>query len=130
MDVANSAVNGYVGANRVVAKASPKTYNNSAWDLVDAKTEDKALVEKLDRKTLPDSLKNKSNKQLEAIIDQKANERNTIQKEIQNISKKREAYINEEKVRKAKLNNNTKTLESEVEKIIREQAKRFNMKIE
>lgn len=130
MDNANSAVNTYVGVNRVVAKASPQTYNNSGWDLVDAKAGDKAIVEKLDRKTLPDSLRNKSNKQLEAIIDQKTNERAAIQKQIQDVSKKRGTYINEEKVRKAKNNNKTQTLESEVEKIIREQAKRFNMRVE
>ena len=39
-------------------------------------------------------------------------------------------YIKQEKERKARTNNNTQTLETEVEKIIREQAKRFNMKIE
>ncbi len=130
MDKENSAVNTYVGVNRVVAKASPKTYNNSGWDLVDAKAEDKTIVEKIDRKTLPDSLRNKSNQQLEAVIDQKANERAAIQRQIQDVSKKREVFISEEKVRRAKTNNKPQTLESEVEKIIREQAKRYNMKIE
>ena len=49
-------------------------------------------------------------------------------KQIQAVSAKRMVYINEERARKA--NNNTQTLETEVEKIIREQVKRFNMKIE
>jgi len=87
-------------------------------------------LDKVDFKTLPDSLRNKNKAQLEAIINQKSNERGLIQREIQDINKKREVYINEEKQRKAKSNNNTQTLETEVEKIIREQAKRFNMKIE
>jgi hypothetical protein len=130
MDMNNASINGYAAANRVVSKASPKMYKNSNWDLVDAKDEDKAIVEKLDRKTLPDSLKNKSNKQLEAIIDQKANERADIQKEIQEISRKRDVYISEEKIKRTKNNNKTQTLESEVEKMIKEQAQRFNMKIE
>ena len=74
--------------------------------------------------------RHKSKLQLEQIIEQKSAERAAIQKEIQDINKKREFYIKEEKERKAKSDNNTQTLETEVEKIIREQAKRFNMKIE
>jgi hypothetical protein len=130
MDVANLSVNSYAGVNRAVAKASPQTYRNSTWDLVDAKDEDKKVLDKIDFKTLPDSLKNKSKQQLEAIVNQKSTERAAIQKEIQNVNKKREGYITKEKERKAKTNNNTQTLESEVERIIKEQVTRFNMKIE
>ncbi len=130
MDVANSSVNGYAGVNRAVAKASPGTYKNSTWDLVDAKEDDKKILDKIDFKTLPDNLQKKNKAELEAIINQKSNERGSIQKEILNINTKREAYIIKEKERKAKSNSNTQTLESEVEKIIRAQAKRFNMKIE
>ena len=129
-DAFNSSINGYVGANRIVAKGKRSTYNNYSWDLVDAKEEDKKVLEKLDFKTLPDSLQKKNKAELEAIIDQKSNERSGIQKEIQDINKKREAFIAEEKIKKAKAGNNSKTLESEVERIIREQATRFNMKIE
>ena len=64
------------------------------------------------------------------IVNQKSTERAGIQKEMQDVSKKREVFIAEEKIKKAKAGNNSQTLESEVEKIIREQAKRFNMKIE
>ena len=130
MDVANSNINSYTGANRAVSKASPKTYNNSSWDLVDAKSEDNKILEKVDFKTLPDSLQKKSKAELEVIVNQKSTERASIQKEMQDVNKKREAYIAEEKIKKAKAGNNLQTLESEVEKIIREQAKRFNMKIE
>jgi hypothetical protein len=130
MDEANLSVNKYAGVNRAVSKASPQTYNNSSWDLVDAKNDDKNILDKIDLKTLPDSLKNKNKQQLEVIVNQKSNERSGIQKEIQDISKKRETYIAAEKIKKAKAGNNSKTLESEVEKIIREQATRFNMKIE
>jgi len=129
-DANNASINGYVGANRIVAKGRKATYNNYSWDLIDAKDEDKKVLDKIDYKTLPDSLKKKNKAELEAIINQKSNERTAIQKEIQNISKKREAYIANEKINKAKAGNNSKTLESEVEKIIREQATRFNMKIE
>ena len=129
-DANNAGINTYVGVNRIAAKSQKTTYYNAGWDLIDAKDEDKKILDKVDFKTLPDSLRNKNKAQLEAIIDQKSNERSLIQKEIREINKKRETYINEEKQRKAKNNNNTQTLETEVEKIIREQAKRFNMKIE
>ena len=129
-DANNASINTYVGVNRIAAKGQKATYKNGDWDLIDAKDEDKKILDKIDLKTLPDSLRNKNKAQLEAIINQKSAERAGIQKEIQDINKKREVYIKEEKQRKAKSNNNTQTLETEVEKIIREQAKRFNMKIE
>lgn len=130
MDVANSSVNSYVGVNRALSKTSSKTYNNSGWDLVDAKEADKKALDKIDYKTLPDSLQKKSKAELEAIVNQKSTERAGIQKEMLDINKKREAFITEEKIKKAKAGNNSQTLESEVERIIREQATRFNMKIE
>lgn len=130
MDVANSSINSYAGVNRAISKASSKTYYNSSWDLVDAKADDKKILDKVDPKTLPDSLQKKNKAELEAIITQKSNERGSIQKEIQDINKKREAFIAEERIKKAKAGNNSQTLESEVERIIREQATRFNMKIE
>ena len=130
MDVANTSINSYAGVNRAVSKSSSKTYNNSSWDLVDAKAEDNKILEKVDFKTLPDSLQKKSKAELEVIVNQKSTERAGIQKEMQNVNTKREAYIATEKIKKAKAGNNSQTLESEVEKIIREQAKRYNMKIE
>ncbi len=130
VDVLNSTLNGYAAVNRVVAKSSARTYKNGGWDLVDAKADDSTILEKVDRKTLPDSLKNLSGKQLKAVIDQKAGERSAIQNEIQQISKKRDAYITEEKSKRLKNSNNTQTLESEIEKIIKEQVQRYNMKID
>ena len=129
MDVANTSINTYAGVNRAMSKSSVN-YKNSSWDLVDAKEDDKKVLDKVDPKTLPDSLQKKSKAELEAIIVQKSDERSRIQKEMQVINKKREAYIAEEKIKKTKTGNNSQTLESEVEKIIREQATRFNMKIE
>jgi hypothetical protein len=130
MDVANLTVNSYAGVNRAVAKASPGTYKNSTWDLVDAKEDDKKILDKVDFKTLPDSLQKKSKAELEVMVNKKSKERAGIQKEMQDVNMKREAYIAAEKIKKAKAGNHSQTLESEVEKIIREQATRFNMKIE
>ena len=128
MDTSNASLRSEVAMKRISAKGVKSVYRNDSWDLVDAKNNDKQVLEKIDFKTLPDSLRNKNKEQLDAIITQKSNERASIQKEIQAISAKRVVYINEVKAKKA--NNSTQTLETEVEKIIREQVKRFNMKIE
>jgi len=129
MDTQNTKLSKAAGVARISAKADASMYLNSGWDLVDAKNNDKDILKKIDPKTLPDSLKNKNKEQLEAIITQKNNERNTIQNEIKAVSSKRENFINAEKARRAK-GNSDQTLETEVEKIIREQVRRFNMKIE
>lgn len=129
-DVANAKVNNYTAANRIAVKGNKSTYNNAGWDLVDAKDEDKKIFEKIDYKTLPDSLKNKNKQELEAIVDQKSKERNSIQNQIQTVNAQRVQFIEAERKRKAASPGNTVTLETEIEKIIREQAKRFKMKVE
>ena len=128
MDTSNASLKSQASMMRISAKAAKNVYKNESWDLVDAKNDDKQILEKIDFKTLPDSLKNKNKEQLDAIITEKSNERASIQKEIGAVSAKRSVYINKEKAKKA--GNITQTLETEVEKIIREQVKRFNMKIE
>jgi hypothetical protein len=128
MDTNNASFRADAAMERISVKGQKSLYKNYSWDLVDAKNDDKQILEKIDINTLPDSLKNKDKEQLEAIISRKSSERTNIQNEIKNVSAKRVTYINEEKKRRA--NNNTQTLETEVEKIIREQVKRFNMKID
>lgn len=108
--------------------AKSNVYNNSSWDLVDAVKADSTYFSKVDMKTLPDSLKNKTRVQLQQVIKAKAEERTNIQKEIETVNLNREKFITAEKAKSA----NTKseqTLESEVEKTIKLQAKRFNMVI-
>ena len=129
-DVSNAGINGYASANRIAVKGNSKLYNNSNWDLVDAAKDDRKILDKIDKKTLPDSLRNKSPEQLEAVVKAKDNERAVIQKEILKVNSSREKYIVEERKKRTASSNNTATLETEIEKIIREQAKRFNMKIE
>ncbi|MCY7290726.1 MAG: hypothetical protein LH615_00940 [Ferruginibacter sp.] len=128
MDAANVSVSKSAGIKRIQAKSS-KLYSNAQWDLVDAKLNDKEAIKKLDKKVLPDSLKNKTTEELELMVSQKSNERNNIQKEIAQVTIKREAFMNAEKVKNTTATNSAATLETEVEKIIRAQAKLFNMEI-
>jgi hypothetical protein len=128
MDAENISMNNNVGIQRAVAKANGAIYYNGDWDLVDAYLKDKKALDKVDIKALPDSLKTKTKAELEAIVQLKSKERALVQEEINTLNTKREAYLVEERKRRAAINNEP-TLETEVEKIIKQQAKRFNMKI-
>ncbi len=130
-DKQNAAMSKTAGIKRIKAKSNGKVYNNAQWDLVDAKEkEGDGLFDKIDKKDLPDSLKNKSKEELKALVTQKSIERSNVQAEITKLNTQRDAYIAAERVKNAANKNNSATLESEVEKIIKEQAKRVNMKIE
>ena len=130
MDVANGTMSKEAQIKRIKSKSNKAVYNNAQWDLVDAKDRDGvAALEKINKNELPDSLKNKSTEELKKIVEQKSKERSAVQTEIARLNTQRDAYIAAEKAKHA-LKNNTATLETEVEKIIKEQAKRYNMKID
>lgn len=129
MDEANASMGAGVAAKRASVKGNAALYRNDSWDLVDAANNDKDFIKKLDMKTLPDSLRSKSREQLQQMVDAKNAERAQIQNEIKELNAKRDAYIANEKA-KAATQNKEATLETEVEKIIKEQAKRHNMIIQ
>jgi hypothetical protein len=131
MDMYNYKLSTKAGLKRAEAKARSNVYNNESWDLVDASKSDSTgkLFTKLDKNTLPDSLKNKTPEQLKLLVDQKAKERGEIQRSILETNVSRDKYIAEQKARNSQ-NNNQVTMESAVEKTIREQVKRYNMKID
>lgn len=129
VDKMNYSMNKSVAAKRVAVKGKKELYKNDSWDLVDAQEKDSKFIATLDKKALPDSLKNKSKEEIAQIVKQKGVERNNIQQEIAQLSVQRENYIVEERKKNAN-NKNVTTLETEVERIIREQAKRYNMSIQ
>jgi len=129
VDKMNSAVSKSVAVKRAKVKSNEKLYYNDTWDMVDAARDDKEFIKKLDKNTLPDSLKNKKNEELEFIVKEKSIQRSNIQKQITETNIQREAYIPNEKAKNA-VKDTSSTLETEVEKIIKEQAKRFKMIIE
>ncbi|WP_299487859.1 VWA domain-containing protein [uncultured Allomuricauda sp.] len=81
-----------VAVKRAVSKSS-RLYKNSKWDLVDAIEDDEAVVSELKQDDLPSELKGKSEKEIKEYIIAKKSERVKIQKQIQELNKKREAYI-------------------------------------
>ncbi len=129
VDKMNYSMDKAAAAKRVAVKGQKQLYNNSTWDLVDASQDDAAILEKVDMNTLPDNLKNKTRTELKQIVTTKSKERAEIQKQISTVSVKREAYINLEKARRAN-GGNEQTLETEIEKIIRAQAKKYNLVIQ
>jgi hypothetical protein len=128
VDQSNFSTNKSAGLKRATAKSNSKIYSNSGWDLVDASNADSIFYRKVDMNTLPDSLKNRSREELQKVIAAKSNERLSIQNQIQQLSDQRNNFIAAEKTKNG--GSNIATLETEVEKIIKNQALRFNMKIE
>jgi hypothetical protein len=112
----------------VVTKSNKNLYNNPKWDLVDAMEKNEGIIDTLDMNTLSDSLKTKSRTELKRIVTANTDERKRIRERITDLSVKQEKYIKGEKER----TNATEpqTLESEIEKIIREQVSRVKMKID
>jgi hypothetical protein len=125
VDKANYSMSKSAAIKRGKTKGNAKLYKQSNWDLVDAKSDDKDFVKKLDKKTLPDSLKNKTTEELEKMVDEKAKQRSATQKQIQELNAKRDAYIATERAKNA--TNKTANMETEVERIIKEQAGRSKM---
>jgi len=74
---------------------SKKSYDNSKWDLVDAYKKDNNVVNK--EKELPKELKGKSAAEVEALVKEKLETRTKIQDNIQELNKKRKAFIAEKR---------------------------------
>jgi hypothetical protein len=129
VDKMNYTVSKGAALKRATVKSNAKLYKNESWDMVDADGVNGDFIARLDKKTLPDSLKNKTTEELKLIVKEKSTQRAVIQKQIGETNTKRESFIATEKAKNA-TKNNTATLETEVEKIIREQARRYNMIIQ
>jgi hypothetical protein len=82
-------------AERAVSK-SKTVYKNDSWDLVDKVKDDATAISKIKKEELPAELQNKSTAELKVIVAQKTKERENIQKEISELAKKRQGYIDTE----------------------------------
>jgi hypothetical protein len=85
-----------VAVKRAVSKSS-NLYNNKTWDLVDATSSAGYTNAKISRDQLPAALQQKSDAEIEALLEEKRLERKKIQEEIQAINQKREAYISQQR---------------------------------
>ena len=95
MDEAVQEVSAQANVKRTLAKSSAN-YRNSSWDLVDALDDEdmkgKVLTEE-NIKTLPDSIRTKSKKEITAFAKAKKQERISIQNKIKELNQKRDQYI-------------------------------------
>ncbi len=84
-----------VAVKRAVSKSS-RLYNNKNWDLVDALEDESFDIAMLEETELPKELKGKSKTEMEAYVQEKKSERSKIQNEIQKLNTKREKFIAEQ----------------------------------
>ena len=103
---------------RAVSK-SKAAYTNTNWDLVDKVKEDVDAISKIKAEELPAELKGKSTTEIKKIVAEKTKEREAIQKEIAELAKKRQDYIDAE----AKKQNTTDDLGNAISNSIIELAK-------
>lgn len=83
-------------AERTVAKAKKNAYKNDNWDLVDRAEKDANFISSVKEEELPAELKGKSKEEVRKAVAAKSAEREKIQKEIGELSKKRQDYIDAE----------------------------------
>ncbi|MBB4805858.1 hypothetical protein HNP38_001130 [Chryseobacterium defluvii] len=81
---------------RTVAKSKKNAYKNDHWDLVDRAEKDADFITKVKEEELPAELKGKSKEEVKKAVAAKASERGKVQKEIEELSKKRQDYIDVE----------------------------------
>ncbi len=126
VDKLNYSANRSVAVKRATVKGKKELYKNNRWDVVDAAADDKNFYKTLDKNTLTDSLRTKTTEELKQIVTVKQQERDSIQTEIGRLAAQRDAFIAAERAKNA-ATKNTVTLETEIEKIIKQQAKLYNM---
>jgi hypothetical protein len=90
-DANMAAVSAPAAAERSVTKAGG-SYSNADWDVVDRAKEEGGVANLKDEE-LPSEMRGMSVKEREAYVAKKAAERAQIQKEINELSAKRQAYI-------------------------------------
>lgn len=124
-DVNSMNLNPEVMVQRSVTKSGGQ-YRNSGWDLVDAKKDGSVKIEDLKYEELPDEMKKMTIQERKTYLDKMGKEREQIQKKINELNDERSKYI----AQKMLENKNDNTLDAVMIKIIREQAKQKNYKIE
>lgn len=80
---------------RAVSK-SGKAYKNDSWDLVDKVNNDEKALEEMKQEDLPKELKGKSKEEIKKVVSEKAADREKLQKEIAELAKKRQSFIDAE----------------------------------
>ncbi|SMO83391.1 von Willebrand factor type A domain-containing protein [Chryseobacterium rhizoplanae] len=107
---------------RAVAKSKKNAYKNDHWDLVDKAEKDAGFIANVKESELPAELKGKSKEEIQKTITAKSAARDKIQKEIEELSKKRQSYIDGEMKKRG--NDDSDDLGKAIERSIVELAKK------
>ncbi|BAP30418.1 uncharacterized protein CHSO_1381 [Chryseobacterium sp. StRB126] len=81
---------------RTVSKSKKNAYKNEHWDLIDKAEKDDSFIANMKASELPEELKGKSKEEIKKAVSIKSAEREKIQREIEELSKKRQTYIDNE----------------------------------
>ena len=119
---------GKANASRRYLSKGSKVYRNSSWDLVDYSKGKKFDIGKVDKKHLPDSLKNLSDADLQLKINELSSNRKRIKQEMAKLNKKREDFVLKEKQKAAKVDD--VQFENAIIKGLREQASKKKIRFE
>lgn len=76
-----------------VSSKSKSIYKNTQWDLVDAIEENDMVLDMISDEDLPDEMKGMTTEEKQKYITEKQKEREIIQMEINDLSKKRDKYV-------------------------------------
>jgi hypothetical protein len=112
-----------VMVERTITKGSGQ-YNNSTWDLVDAKKDGSLDLTKIPKDQLPKEMQSMTLDEQKKYIDEKAKEREKYQSRINELDKQRRDYI----AKKVSENQEDNTLDAAMLKMIRDQASKKNYK--
>ncbi|XLS29841.1 vWA domain-containing protein [Flavobacteriaceae bacterium M23B6Z8] len=119
-DMNAGSINEEIKLKRAVSKSS-SLYKNSTWDLVDAAEEDDFEFSSLKDEELPEALKGKTKAEIKSYVATKTKERKAVQSKIQELNKKRTAYIAKKNAEPGKTG-----LENAMVSAIKKQAARKN----
>jgi hypothetical protein len=107
---------------RTVAKSKKNAYKNDHWDLVDKAEKDQGYISTIRQEELPSELKGKSKTEIQKLVTQKSADRDKIQKEIEELSKKRQDFIDAEMKKRG--SSDSDDLGKAIEKSVHELAKK------
>ncbi|MFY0629813.1 MAG: VWA domain-containing protein [Flavobacteriaceae bacterium] len=110
-----------VAVKRAVSKSN-RLYNNASWDLVDKSEKETIDYSKIDRKKLSKNLQKLSDSELKKYVETQKEKRLKIKAEINDLNKKRRAYVSKKQQESMKKNE----LESVMIKAIKKQAMKKN----
>ena len=82
-------------AERIVSKTKA-VYKNESWDMVDLAAENEDALKDIKQSELPSELQGKTETEIKSYVAQKTEERASIQKEIEQLAKQRQSYIDKE----------------------------------